>query len=327
MHQWLTACALVFAFTLSTACSHLLHIKGNKQLQAYTLLPESHTIPNVPFFPQKNHQCGSAALATLLNTRGITITTQKLQPKVYIPKKKGAVASEIVAYARQQGLLVYPLQPSMSDLLTEVSANNPVMVLQNLGYAWFRRWHFSVVIGYDLTQQTITLRTGEYLNYTLSLKLFEKTWARANNWAVVMTWPHQLPKTAQASHFLKASHALEQVGEIKAAQAAYQAAIERWPNHNLAYFGAGNTAYALQQYQQSSEFFANYIKQAPQSAAVWNNFAYSLQKTKCYREAVLAIQCALRLSPKSPELMDSYTEITTQQHQQTAFCNTPKCPL
>jgi hypothetical protein len=33
--------------------------------------------------------------------------------------------------------------------LREVAAGNPVLVLQNLSFAWAPVWHYAVVMGYD----------------------------------------------------------------------------------------------------------------------------------------------------------------------------------
>ena len=50
--------------------------------------------------------------------------------------------------------------PRLADLLQEVAAGHPVIVLQNLGLEWIPVWHYSVVIGYDLSRGQLVLRSG-----------------------------------------------------------------------------------------------------------------------------------------------------------------------
>lgn len=321
----------ISGFLLGWACLFLI---GCSTLPAafdrshYAHLPASHTLGGIPHFPQLEDQCGPASLATMLGAQGITVTPQELRDKVYIPDKQGSLTTEMVARARRYGMLVYPLQPRLADVLTEISGGNPVLVLQNLGFRWLPRWHFSVVIGYDLQQNTILLRTGEHLSYAVDMQLFQKTWQRADHWAVVVSNPQALPKTAQESRYLKSASELELVGQTTAAFEAYQTALTHWPDSVLAHFGAGNAAYALQHYKQASDFFAAYIERQPTSSAAWNNLAYSLLKQECHNEAATAVTCALHLAPTNAELLQSQAEISAYPKPagQHRSCSIPLCP-
>ena len=327
----LSQAILGVAIVLLSACSSI-PIDSNRN--GDVPLQESHSILNLPYFPQEDDQCGPASLATMLAARDINVSPEALRAQVYIPSKQGSLTTEMVARARRQGLLVYPLKPQLFDIVAEVSADNPVLVLQNLGFNWLPRWHFTVVIGYDLAQQSLTLRSGQHRNYQVPIALFLKTWQRADHWAVIINKPQQLPQTAEQAVFLKAANELELVGETEAALAAYKTALKHWPDNTLAFFGAANSAYALGNYAQASDFFKGYLKQAPNSAAGWNNFAYSLLENNCLDEATNAIDCALKLAPTNAEYLDSYSEITEQvkhpkqsQNMANINCELPRCPL
>jgi len=110
-------------------------------------LPSHAEIGSLPYFPQQEDQCGPAALATVLAYRGIEVTPEALRPQVYLPGKGGTLAIELVAGARRYGMLAYPLNPSLTALLTELDAGNPVLVMQNLRFDWWPQWHFAVAIG------------------------------------------------------------------------------------------------------------------------------------------------------------------------------------
>ena len=107
-------------------------------------------LKKTPFFPQEKYQCGPAALATVLHSQDNQTHPDELTEKVYIPEKQGSVPIEIIAAARSYDRLVYPLDSSLENLLREVAAGHPVLVMQNLGFSWRPQWHYAVVIGYDL---------------------------------------------------------------------------------------------------------------------------------------------------------------------------------
>ena len=123
-------------------------------------MPRRKEIARVPFFPQQQYQCGPAALAMAISATGAEVTPEELVPQVYLPQRKGSLQAEMLAATRRNGLLAYRLTPELSDLLTEVAAETPVIVLQNLGLSWYPVWHYAVVVGYDLDQQQIILRSG-----------------------------------------------------------------------------------------------------------------------------------------------------------------------
>src|SRR5256886_4625327 len=127
-----------------------------------TLSPELQgkvELKDVPFFPQSEFQCGPAALATVLNESGVKVTPKDLVPEVYLPERKGSLQIEMLAAPRRHGLVSYQLAPRFSDLLTEIAAGNPVIVLQNLGLK--ESWHYAVAIGYDYDWGKLYLRSGE----------------------------------------------------------------------------------------------------------------------------------------------------------------------
>ncbi|MEZ5567746.1 MAG: PA2778 family cysteine peptidase [Halioglobus sp.] len=292
-------------------------------------LSPARSLSNIPFFPQIEDQCGPASLATVLAAQGVDVSAEALRGKVYIPGKEGAVTTEMIARARRYGMLAYVLEPDLSEVLTEIDAGHPVLVMQNLGFAWLPRWHFSVVVGYDLNRQTIDLRSGEKRVHTIDFGLFQKTWQRARSWAMVTLSAGELPATARPQKTLDAAVDLEQVGEAVAALSVYESIIERWPWMTVAYFGAGNSAYELGQYEASQSFFSSYLRQQPSAAAGWNNLAYSLAAMGCGAQALRAIDCAVRTAPADPALRQSQVEISAlvQPSSKPLDCPQPECPF
>ena len=100
----------------------------------------------VPFFPQERYQCGPAALATVLNWSGVTITPEQLVDEVYLPQRHGSLQVELMAATRRHQRLPYILEPDLQAMLDEVRGGHPVLVLLNLGLSWYPVWHYVVVM-------------------------------------------------------------------------------------------------------------------------------------------------------------------------------------
>jgi len=289
-------------------------------------LPVAVELGDTPFYPQERYQCGPAALATVLGAHSIVVPPAELVETVFIPALQGSLPDEITATARQYGMLAYRLQPSLADLLREVAQDNPVLVFQNLGTAWFPRWHFAVVIGYDLATREIILRSGTTRRWRTTFAVFERTWSRSDYWALVIVPAGNLPASAQPDRYLQAAHDLETSDQASAAQSAYRAAVHRWPNKSRVWMVYGNNLYASTDYQQAAIAFRKATALAPTDAQGWNNLAYALQKTACHRGARQAASCAADLAPSVSNYQQTLAEISVladgddAQHCQPVDC-------
>lgn len=248
--------------------------------------PPPVELKQVPFFPQEIHQCGPAALATVLDWSGAHTTPEALTPQVYLPEREGSLQVELVAAARRHGRVPYRLRPQLSDLLAEVEAGYPVLVLQNLAFSWYPRWHYAVVVGFNLAQNRIVLRSGTVKRHVTTLQVFERTWARSGHWAIVVLPPGVLPAHARELPYLQAVVGFEQLGEWQAALVSYQAALARWPASLGAGMGVGNAHYALGQRAAAARAYRQVLVQHPDYAPALNNLAQTLADLGHYREAL-----------------------------------------
>ncbi len=321
----LPAGVFFFCLLLLGACSsHSLLVARMQQVPPGDL-PLSEELNKTPFFAQQRYQCGPAALAMVLVDRGVEVRPAALVDKVYLPQRKGSVMVEMEAAARGYDMLVYPLEQTLEAMLREIAAGNPVLVLQNLGFEWWPRWHYAVAIGYDLNEETITLRSGVRRRYVVSMQVFERTWRRAGYRARVIAPPNAIPATASPLHYLKAAMALEQSMQNDAALTAYRAATDRWPDSGLAWLARGNMAFRLGRHQEAEAAYRNGLKAAPANAALWNNLAYTLAQRQCRGQALTAVRCAITLAPYDPEYRDSLTELTARE-QVNGGCAAVVCP-
>ncbi|MCQ4313364.1 PA2778 family cysteine peptidase [Pseudomonas stutzeri] len=287
-------------------------------------LPEQVELAEVPFFPQAAYQCGPAALATMLVQRGVNTGPDQLVERVYLPERKGSLQVEMVAAARAHDLLVYPVEPRLEALLTEVAAGNPVLVLQNLAFDRWPQWHFAVVVGYDLTTQTIVLRSGTTRRWIGSFRQFERSWAKGDRWAMVTVMPDQLPQTAKETLWLKAANDLEQTGHIDAAQQAYETAAKRWSG-GLSWFALGNSWYAQGDKRAAERALRTSVQRDETFAAGWFNLSQVLAERGCTAQSSRARACAVKLAPEDERFT---AELPAVQGDEMAACEAPPpCPV
>jgi tetratricopeptide (TPR) repeat protein len=283
-------------------------------------LPQRIELEAVPFYAQDDYQCGPAALAMVLEAGGKAIPPEALRPQVYLPDRQGSLQVEMLAAARRNGFVAVELSPRLSDLLAEIAAGNPAVVLQNLALDWVPVWHYAVVVGYDLKDQQIVLRSGTERRLEMPLSTFERTWQRGGYWAMLALPPGRFPASVRAADYLSAVTRLEKAGPPEPAHAAYQAALARWPDHFTALMGAGNTAYRAGDFEGAEQAFRRATVVYPQSAAAHNNLAQTLADLDRYDEALaearLAVGLGGPLEDTSTRTLDAIVKRTGRGEQE-----------
>jgi len=258
-------------------------------------LPQKVELEAIPFYAQDEYQCGPAALAMVLEAGGKAVAPEVLRPQVFLPDRQGSLQVEMLAATRRNGLVAVELSPRLSDLFAEIAAGNPAVVLQNLALDWAPAWHYAVAIGYDLPAQRIVLRSGTERRLEMPLATFERTWQRGGYWAMLALPPGRFPASVRAADYLSAVTRLEKAGPPEPAQAAYEAALVRWPDHFTALMGAGNTAHRAGDFEGAERAFRRATVVYPQSAAAHNNLAQTLADLDRYDEALAEARQAVGL--------------------------------
>lgn len=281
-------------------------------------LPAAVELTDTPFFPQTDYQCGPAALATVLQSHHVNgasqtkITPDELVSQVYLPGREGSLQIEMVATARRYGMLPYPLAPQLADLLAEVAAGNPVLVMQNLALEAFPQWHYAVVIGYDLAQSKLLLRSGTTERWVAPFEVFERTWQRADFWALVIVPLAQIPSTATPDRYLQTAYAFEELQQPDQARKAYQAATKHWPVLAAPWLMLGNLAFSTQDLPTAVNAFWKSVRLEPSNVAGWNNLAYALEAYGCGDQVKLALSCAQEIAPQEANVQDSARDLLSR---------------
>jgi len=263
-------------------------------------LPDKTELSHTPFFPQQRYQCGPAALATVLKHSGVNVNVNTLVDEIYLPSRLGSLQAEILASARRHNRLPYRIAPDMRTLLNEITAGNPVLVLQNLGLSWVPRWHYAVVTGFDLNKREIILRSGTDARHVTDMDTFELTWARSQHWGIVVLSAETLPASADAERYLRTIVALENTQtnnqQWPMIHTAWRTALSRWPNNLIVQMGLGNSAYQLSNLTAAAQAFRNAIRDHPDAGAAYNNLAQVLLEQGKLDEAEKQAQRAVTLS-------------------------------
>ena len=205
---------------------------------------------------------------------------------------------ELLAATRRYGLIPYVIDKKMSALLKEIKAGNPVLVLQNLALEWYPKWHYAVVIGYDLKKDEIILRSGEIQRHVNSFSLFERTWRRARYWGFVAMKNDQLPASAKPFSYLKSVTPLEKIKGVNFALKAYQTALNRWSNNKNLLMATGNASYSVGNKTDAEKYFRQVTKQSPNYAPALNNLAQVLLEQNKFKEAEEKVSQAIKLNDK-----------------------------
>jgi hypothetical protein len=272
-------------------------------------LPERAEVPAVPFFSQEDNYCGPAALATTLAWSGLSVTQQEVAPVVYTPGREGTLQSDILAGARSYGRLAVPVK-DLYQLMAELGEGTPVLVLQNLGLSWIPNWHYAVAVGYDLSGDWIALRSGHEERQELKLETFERTWARAEHWALTITPPNKIPTIADESTAVAAAAGIERAKRADAASEAFATIAQQWPDSFLAWMGLGNSRYALKQYDAAELAYRRAATINPDAPEALNNLAYSVARQGRRDEALNLVEQAVdRAGDSAAQYRDSAAEI------------------
>lgn len=290
----------VLVALLLTACAAP---QTRELLQSRADRPATVELTAVPFFPQTEHQCGPSALATVLGHAGVTVAPEALTPQVYLPGREGSLAIELVAATRRYERVAWRIAPTLSAALAQVADGKPVLFLQNRSLAIAPLWHYAVLVGYNLERREVVLRSGPLIREIMSLDVFERTWARSDYWAVIVTAPDELPDFVGQSEAMQQALALEGGQHWASARQLYAQIVARWPEHDPARFGLANSAYALGDGASAESQWRRLLDSSQPLLPAYHNLGQYLVEQGRQAEALNILQQARKRWPADPRLV------------------------
>lgn len=282
---------------------------------------DSVELSQTPFFPQEQHQCGPAALATVLVADGVEITPEALSSQVFIPDRKGSLQAELLAAARRQDRVPLAVRPELPALHEALTAGEPVLLLQNLGLRKWPRWHYAVVIGFDADANRFLLRSGREHRESLSASRLLSSWERARRWAVVMTPPDAIPAFARAAEWIAAAAPFESLGRMEIAARAYEAAVARWSDSALSWQALANVRYAQNRRLEAESALRRAVELEPGAVAARNNLANLLLERGCVSAARRELDAITEIPPAvAADVIDTRGSLMRRTQEDAADC-------
>jgi len=298
-----------------------------------TRAPLLETSPRVveldatPFFPQARHECGPAALATVLGASHVEATPETLEKRVYLPGRRGSLQIEMQAAPRAFGRLSYRLEPELSAIVHELDAGRPVLVLHNYGLPFWPRWHYAVVVGYDGANDRVVLRSGTKRRQLMSASNFMRAWDNGDRWALVILHPGELPTSPDKRSYLESAAAFEGVASPQDAWRSFDAAVRRWPEDAVALIGRGTASYRRGELSAATADYRAALALDASQVAARNNLAVVLLESGCVeqaREQLSRIDTARLDARMQAEVNDTLRQVDARLPQgNTAACRAP----
>jgi ABC-type bacteriocin/lantibiotic exporter with double-glycine peptidase domain len=161
---------------------------GGKSFEAIRpgIEARGHYIDGVPFFRQTGDDCGPTALAGILAFYGRPVNLETITASIYLPKLRGTLPMDLERYAKDAGLKTASSDGTTNDLRSAVRSNAPVICLLDLGFGPYRQPHYVTIIGFDDGNGLFIMHDGVTPDRTMRYEDFEKKWARAGRWMIVI---------------------------------------------------------------------------------------------------------------------------------------------
>lgn len=260
----------------------------NPPLQLADFVPAraSLQLASVPFYPQDEYQCGPAALAGVLGAAGVFASPAELAPQVYLPGRQGSLQLELLAATRRAGRIPYPVANSAESLFTQLRADRPVLILQNLQTRQLPAWHYAVLVGFDAPDNRVYLNSGRQQGLVMDAPEFMRTWDWAGRWGMVVLRPGELPAPADVADYMQAVADFEKVAGSAAAAPAWEVALSSWPGQPTPYLALGNRAHAEGDLLLALDYFRRGLLVAGDNPALGNNMASVLGEVGCPQQGL-----------------------------------------
>ncbi len=256
---------------------------------------------SVPAYVDSGHLCGPTALAMVLTCMGVSKQPADLTEALYLPEKQGTLQVEMAAAARLQGMLVIQLDGRLPELWTALHHGRVPLLLVNLAYSWWPRWHYVVVTGFSANEQSWWVNAGQDHPVRWPLPLLERLWIRAGGWGIVLVDPLRLNTQGgdlQVSVLLNAALDLERVRPDRAAL-AYAALAQREVHDPRLLLLEGNAWREAKDWGRAEQAYRASIGFFPKDWRGFNNLAdlWHLEGRSCQPEVQQWLVQAQILAP------------------------------
>lgn len=139
-------------------------------------------IPEVPFYKSTDNQCGPTSLAMVLNFLGIKISPSEISKEIYSKGAGGTSEFDMIFYLKKLGLKAKHYRGTLSDLKEKIKNGNPIIVMVDEGYWFYKKYHYMVVVGFNDSE--IIVNSGEKEKERIKLENFMEKWKKTDFWTL-----------------------------------------------------------------------------------------------------------------------------------------------
>jgi tetratricopeptide (TPR) repeat protein len=283
-------------------------------------------LQDAAFFPDENRYGAAAALATLLYTDGVPVGPDKVEPRLARALSASDLNAALARVAIAFGRFAFPLDGRAESLIAEVRAGHPALVLMNLGGSGDKsQWRYAVLIGYEPATDSLLFRSGREGRVRMTPTDFLPRWRDGGNLAFVLSDGRRMPATATLDRWIAASEAATREGRPDLAEAAANAARDKWPNELLPWIALGNARYGALNYAGAEQAYVKALAIKENNPVIHNNLALVLLERHCVSLAEAEVAKALA-TETDPALRAAYaqTEDKIRRYAGTAvYCVAP----
>lgn len=138
------------------------------------------TYLDVPFVPQnQEHDCGPAALASILASKGRALPLETITREVFTPALGRTLLPDMENYARRLGLRPVTGSGDLDLLKQRITADIPVILLLDMGRMMTSRGHYVVLVGH--APGGFLIHTGHEAYQFIASETLKQRWSRMNN--------------------------------------------------------------------------------------------------------------------------------------------------
>ncbi len=255
-------------------------------------------IEPVPFYRQRGHECGPAALAMLAAYWGKPVTPEEIAQAIYLPRLRGTLNLDLARYTEQRGLWTRQYCGSLDDVRQKLRAGVPVLVQSRVPVPFVNAHHYWVLIGFDDVRGVLVAHSGTRAYETIPVARFERLWRRADYWTL-LACPTEAARweLSAAEHNDLGLH-FERTGQLARAEAEYRHAVNLAPGNAWLHFNLGNALLAQQRPAEAVACYRQAHALNPDHPDFCNNLASALADSGADLDAAAQLaQRALALVP------------------------------
>ena len=238
-------------------------------------------VDGVPFVRQRRNWCGPAALASVAQFHGLSLTQEQLAAEVYLESIAGTLTLDLEHAARQRGLWTHAGPGAAADVRRWLDRGVPVIALLRPR----RPYHYVVVVGYHAGRGYFLAHTGDAADRAISYARFARQHGAGTRWLLAAAPPDRITWPLDADGHNDLALLLERQGKLVAASSHYVRAIAQNPRKAVFHFNLGNLHARRCPGRDAVRAYREAIRLAPDFADAHNNLACVLLASGRHDEA------------------------------------------